>query len=795
MVRDSTSRDIVVFALVVTVVPPLLLGLVELAAGLVDRRLLRALHLLFVGALVGVLALTVVTKEGAPSGAAAIGAAVVVGAAGALAYDRVRAARSFLTILAPVPLVFVALFLFHSPASKLVLAGQPEARAAPVTAAAARNRTPVVLILFDEFSTVSLMDASARIDRRRYPSFASLARDSTWYRNNTSVDWLSEAAVPSILTGRLPDEKKAPVLADYPENLFTLLGGTRRIQAFESISRLCPPKLCRATRAAQAEVAGGKSGALASDAGIVYLHLLLPDPFVSRFAPIDASWGNFGGGQTRERELASSQTADVPACGRSICEFTDAIMAGGKPALYFLDSSLPHVPYVYLPSGKRYALDSRVLRGNDDGLWLDSWPTTQSQERYLLQTGYTDLALGHILRKLRASELYDKALVIVTADHGVSFNVGDQRRLPTATNLDDIAFVPLLVKLPGQTRGRIDDSLTRSIDILPTVADVVGLKPTWHVDGRSLLRPLPADGTVTVSVQGHSVSAPLSTLRARRSRALARQVATFGTGSFAKAYRIGPNQSLLGRSVAAIPVRQGSTLRVERDGDLLSDVADLESGFVPTYVEGALSSKAGPPVELAVAVNGRIAAVTRSFDQYGKRRFAALFPESALHQGRNAVGVYAVRRGRTGLELDELRSPSRELTLGWQKPIEVISAPGGPTFKVYPESLRGTVHVEPVAGGYVFSGRASARSKAPVHRIAVFAGSSAVFVAPATGLKPGKLLGEAADGPFGYRFELPRSILPAAGSDVRLRVFAIRYGVASELHYDGHYPWLHGPPA
>ena len=449
-----------------TVVPPLLLGLVELAAGLVDRRLLRALHLLFVGALVGVLALTVVTKEGTPSGAAAIGAAVVVGAAGALAYDRVRAARSFLTILAPVPLVFVALFLFHSPASKLVLAGQPEARAAPVTAAAARNRTPVVLILFDEFSTVSLMDASARIDRRRYPSFASLARDSTWYRNNTSVDWLSEAAVPSILTGRLPDQKKAPVLADYPENLFTLLGGTRRIQAFESISRLCPPKLCGATRAAQAEVAGGNSGALASDAGIVYLHLLLPDPFVSRFAPIDASWGNFGGGQTREREFASSQTADVPACGRSICEFTDAIMAGGKPALYFLDSSLPHVPYVYLPSGKRYALDSRVLRGNNDGFWLDSWPTTQSQERYLLQTGYTDLALGHILRKLRASQVYDEAL---RKRHRRPWRQLRRRRStpPSATtNLDDIAFVPLLVKLQGHTRGR-DRRLAHALDRHP----------------------------------------------------------------------------------------------------------------------------------------------------------------------------------------------------------------------------------------------------------------------------------------------------------------------------------------
>ena len=58
-----------------------------------------------------------------------------------------------------------------------------------------------------------------------------------------------------------------------------------------------------------------------------------------------------------------------------------------------------------------------------------------------------------------------------------------------------------------------------------------------------------------------------------------------------------------------------------------------------------------------------------------------------------------------------------------------------------------------------------------------------------------KLLGETTLGKLGYAFELPRVILPDAASGTRLRVFAIRYGIASELHYDAHYPWLHGPPS
>ena len=52
--------------------------------------------------------------------------------------------------------------------------------------------------------------------------------------------------------------------------------------------------------------------------------------------------------------------------------------------------------------------------------------------------------------------LYDRALVVVTADHGVSFRAGQKRRPLSDANLQDIAYVPLFVKLPHQKRGRIE---------------------------------------------------------------------------------------------------------------------------------------------------------------------------------------------------------------------------------------------------------------------------------------------------------------------------------------------------
>jgi hypothetical protein len=77
--------------------------------------------------------------------------AAAVGLAGAYAYRRVKPVGSTLTVLAGAAPVFLALFLVQSPASKLVLTSRSDVELASVTA-----RTPVVLVVFDEFPTVGI---------------------------------------------------------------------------------------------------------------------------------------------------------------------------------------------------------------------------------------------------------------------------------------------------------------------------------------------------------------------------------------------------------------------------------------------------------------------------------------------------------------------------------------------------------------------------------------------------------------------------------------------------------------
>src|SRR5919204_239085 len=89
----------------------------------------------------------------------------------------------------------------------------------------------------------------------------------------------------------------------------------------------------------------GTAGSLVSDAGIVYLHLVLPPPYVQEIPAIDDSWGNFG-----QHEAAEGPSESRPnACARNVCRFASLFDAGGRPTAYVLHSLLPHVPYLYLP--------------------------------------------------------------------------------------------------------------------------------------------------------------------------------------------------------------------------------------------------------------------------------------------------------------------------------------------------------------------------------------------------------------------------------------------------------------
>jgi hypothetical protein len=380
-VRGSPPGDVVLFAFGVALVPPAVLLALEVLAGFVHAGLQRALHLFFVGALTALGALYLGNRLVDASGTWILFASAGVGVLAAVVYAKAAPARTFLTVLSPAPLVFVALFLFASPVTRLVF---PE-EATPTPAGAVRSTTPVVLIVFDELPTVALMDEDEEIDAVRFPAFARLASEATWFRNATTVHAHTHRAVPAILTGRVPEEDALPLLVDHPDNLFTLLAGRYDLKVLESLTRLCPPDRCGTP---EPDPTGARFESLGLDLGVVYLHMVTPASLRERLPSVSENWSNFVGqededdGARRARAATPGARAareSLPACGRKICQFAGLIARPAEPTLFFLHSLLPHVPWQYLPSGRRYEGAPGALPDRSDGVvGRNAWIATQA---------------------------------------------------------------------------------------------------------------------------------------------------------------------------------------------------------------------------------------------------------------------------------------------------------------------------------------------------------------------------------------------------------------------------------
>jgi arylsulfatase A-like enzyme len=112
---------------------------------------------------------------------------------------------------------------------------------------------------------------------------------------------------------------------------------------------------------------------------------------------------------------------------------------------------------------------------------------------YASEIEYTDWAVGELVKKLEQSGLRSKTILVVTADHGE--NLVDHPEFKTFfrhgfLTHDTETHVPFLISCPGfLPAGERVKPVASSVDIFPTVVDLIGFKPP-HVDGISILREL-----------------------------------------------------------------------------------------------------------------------------------------------------------------------------------------------------------------------------------------------------------------------------------------------------------------
>jgi choline-sulfatase len=147
----------------------------------------------------------------------------------------------------------------------------------------------------------------------------------------------------------------------------------------------------------------------------------------------------------------------------------------------------------------RKLTDDFPLQYNTNKMMLDQVPYGQRDVEAVrgLYAGalvYTDSLLKKIFDDLKRHGLWDKTLVIVTADHGEELHDHNRYFYHNPSLYDAAIKVPMLIKFPGQHRQHVVETNVSLLDLFPTIYDYFVAEPEpGRFAGRSLLDLLAGD--------------------------------------------------------------------------------------------------------------------------------------------------------------------------------------------------------------------------------------------------------------------------------------------------------------
>lgn len=104
---------------------------------------------------------------------------------------------------------------------------------------------------------------------------------------------------------------------------------------------------------------------------------------------------------------------------------------------------------------------------------------------YYACVSYVDAQIGLVLDELKRLELEDDTIVILWGDHG--WNLGDHKLWCKHVTFETALRTPLLIKVPGKTKGQKTQAITEFIDIYPSLAELIDIEVPDTVEGQSFV--------------------------------------------------------------------------------------------------------------------------------------------------------------------------------------------------------------------------------------------------------------------------------------------------------------------
>ena len=535
---------------------------------------------------------------------------------------------------------------------------------------------------------------------------------------------------------------------------------------------------------------------LVVDVSVVLLHLVLPQDWRDRLPVITQGWMNFvmdfqhspvdvaltaWDRWTQDLLPNSSQTSP-----QRFVDFIETLQEGERPTLYFLHVLLPHSPYIWLPSGKQYG--QQGLPGLAHTHWLDDeLAIAQGYQRYLYQVELVDTLISRLVSRLQAEGLYDRSLIVLTADHGVSFRPNQPNRLLTEENAPDILRVPLFIKAPYQRAGVTSDWNVETVDIVPTIADLLEVPLPWTVDGQSAfdsVRPekeekIVFSGSTAAYHDRYVFEGAFPPARKRNDRLSLAFGLEESQADRLRGFLYYPD--LVGQQVNSFLVKEDTDVAILIDrSDLFSQI-DLSDDFVPAYITGTIrlnETKQFPPL-IALALNGRIQSFTRPWDfpfQGRRGLWATLVDESAFRTGQNNVEAFVVSLDEERLSLVRGTGSFDHLPVYIHDREKTIISPEGKSVAVSNERFQGWVDSVQVKDGNVeiIGWAVDIKNTRPPQAIWVYVNDQFFYAGQTHIARAGvaRILNNVAFHTTGFHYTFPLSQFVDM-AEVKIRVFAV----------------------
>jgi hypothetical protein len=511
--------------------------------------------------------------------------------------------NTFALWLAPTGLIFIVAFLFFSSAKQLFSFQDID-----ITNNKTQSNGPVFVFVLDEFPSLSLLKDKNLIDESRFPTFAKLSKEISWYPNATTIASATEVVIPAILTGIRPKliNRKLGTFEQYPDNLFTLFSQTHNIHAIENTTRMCPPYLCKSQIEKPYQL-------LLEDTYISFLHRIYPNNIKDRLPSINDRWVGF----LRELKHEKKRTYNFSERLTTFNQFINDFENHPENTVHFLHVLLPHAPWRILPDLKLYGFyerdgvageitidDKKTLKSHT---WEeDKWAAQLSWRKHLLQIGAVDSLIGKAINKMKALKLYDQATIVIVGDHGSAFNSGQPRRYALGDNTPQIANIPLFIKYPNQSLNNVDERYANNLDVMPTLMDIFSLKSSKTTDGLSLYGENKREKILDIIQENRTLTKLPENYLSLIKQYLSNKKQTFPSEGWKGIYQPLDSQKFYNKKVKSLIINNVHTNAIKLLNPHLFKSLSNKSQYVPSYYRTQLLLDDYKAHEIIVALNDKL---------------------------------------------------------------------------------------------------------------------------------------------------------------------------------------------